>query len=177
MASKKRKSIFDFDPFEDMEEMIKRIQEEFDEIERQMMEMAKKGGGEVKTYGPYVYGFSITMGPDGKPIIEEFGNIKRMGNKPLISEEREPIADVIEKDDEIRVVAELPGVDKNNIKVNVDGNTLTIQAQSEDKKYYKEIELPAPVDENSAKATYKNGVLEVVLKKVKKSSGKEIKVE
>lgn len=171
MAGKKEKK----DPFSYFDDMIRELEKEFEDMEKEFFETAKKG--EVKTYGPYVYGFSVTVGPDGKPMVEEFGNIKRLGNKPVISEEREPVVDVIEKKDEISVVAEVPGVDKNSIKVTVDGNKLTISANSPDKKYYKEVELPAKVDENSAKATYKNGVLEVTLKKIETNSGKEIKVE
>ncbi|AWR93364.1 archaeal heat shock protein Hsp20 [Acidianus brierleyi] len=171
MAGRKERK----DPFSYFDDMIRDLEKEFEDMEREFFEAAKKG--EVKTYGPYVYGFSVTVGPDGKPVVEEFGNIKRLGNKPVISEEREPVVDVIEKKDEISVVAEVPGVDKNSIKVTVDGNKLTISANSPDKKYYKEVELPAKVDENSAKATYKNGVLEVTFKKIETSSGKEIKVE
>lgn len=64
------------------------------------------------------------------------------------------------------MVAEVPGVNKDNIKVRVvNGNKLIISAKSEDRQYYKEIDLPAEVDEKSAKATYKNGVLEVTLQK------------
>jgi len=74
-------------------------------------------------------------------------------------------------------VAEVPGVEKDNIKVKINGTNLIITANSQDKKYYKEVELPAPVDENSAKANYKNGVLEVILKKKESTAGKEIKIE
>jgi len=170
MPSKKKGDIFDY-----FDEMIRQMEEEFEELEKEFFKAA--GKGEVKTFGPYVYGFSMTIGPDGKPIIEEFGNVKRLGSKPILSEEREPLVDVIEKGDEVRVVAEVPGVDKNNIKVRLNGKTLILSAQEGDKKYYKEIELPTEVDENSAKATYKNGVLEIVFKKAKVESGKEIKIE
>nr|4RZK_A Chain A, Small heat shock protein hsp20 family [Saccharolobus solfataricus P2]4RZK_B Chain B, Small heat shock protein hsp20 family [Saccharolobus solfataricus P2] len=86
---------------------------------------------------------------------------------PMISEEREPLADVIEKGDEIKVVAEVPGVNKEDIKVKVTngGKKLVITAKSEDRQYYKEIDLPAEVDEKAAKANFKNGVLEITLKK------------
>ncbi|WP_221289541.1 archaeal heat shock protein Hsp20 [Stygiolobus caldivivus] len=167
------------DPFDLFDEMIKEIEEEFERFEREFMRLGS--GGETKTFGPYVYGFRVTIGPDGKPIVEEFGNVKNYKGKPLITEEREPLADVIEKGDEIRVIAEVPGVDKNSIKVKITngGKTLIIRAEGNDRKYYKEIDLPAQVDENSAKATYNNGVLQVVLKKVKgkEEEGKEIKVE
>jgi HSP20 family protein len=166
----KRRDIFSY-----FDDLIKQMEEEFEEMEREFFKAAEKG--QVKTYGPYVYGFKVTLGPDGKPIVEEFGNVKRLGNRPLLSDEREPLVDVIEKEDTIRVVAEVPGVEKDNIKVKINGTNLIITANSQDKKYYKEVELPAPVDENSAKANYKNGVLEVILKKKESTAGKEIKIE
>ncbi|ABP94815.1 MULTISPECIES: archaeal heat shock protein Hsp20 [Metallosphaera] len=170
MPTKRSKDIFSY-----FDDLVRQIEEEFEAMEREFFRAAEKG--EVKTYGPYVYGFKVTVGPDGKPVVEEFGNVKRLGNRPLLSEEREPLVDVIEKNDEIRVVAEVPGVDKNDIKVKVNGDLLVISANSQDKKYYKEVELPAPVDENTAKANYKNGVLEVVMKKKAVATGKDIKVE
>lgn len=173
MAAKKRKSFDDI--FEYFDDLIKQIEKEFEEMEKEFFRSASKG--EVKTFGPYVYGFSVTIGPDGKPVVEEFGNVRRVGSRPVISEEREPLVDVIEKGDEIRVIAEVPGVDKNNIKVRVNGNIVVITAQEGDRKYYKEVELPSPVDENSAKANYRNGVLEIIFKKKGSVSGKEIKVE
>ncbi|AEB95621.1 MAG: archaeal heat shock protein Hsp20 [Metallosphaera sp.] len=170
MPTKKSKDIFSY-----FDDLVRQIEEEFEQMEREFFKAAEKGG--TTGYKPYVYGFKVTMGPDGKPVVEEFGNVKRIGNKPLLTEEREPLVDVIEKNDEIRVVVEVPGVDKNDIKVKINGDILVISANSQDKKYYKEVELPAAVDENSAKANYKNGVLEVVMKKKVVTTGKDIKVE
>ena len=167
---KKGRDIFDL-----MDEWIRQVEEEFDRLEREFMRGFKEG----KSFGPYVYGFRVTIGPDGVPKIEEFGNVRKVRGKPMITEEREPLADVIEKDKEIKVVVEVPGVNKDDIKVRVvGGNKLVISAKSEDRQYYKEIELPAEVDEKNAKANYRNGVLEVVLqKKSSAESGTEIKVE
>jgi len=169
--SKRHRDIFDL-----FDEMIREMEEEMERFEREFMRLAKEEGSKV--YGPYVYGFRITIGPDGVPRIEEFGNVRNYKGKPIISEEREPLVDVIEKGDEIRVVAEVPGVSKDQIKVKVTGKKLVIQAQGEDRKYYKEVELPTEVDEKSAKATYNNGVLQIVLKKKQtEEKGTEIKVE
>ena len=169
--SKKHRDIFDL-----FDEMIREMEEEMERFEREFMRLAKEEGSKV--YGPYVYGFRITIGPDGVPKIEEFGNVRNYKGKPIISEEREPLVDVIEKGDEIRVVAEVPGVSKDQIKVKVTGKKLIIQAQGEDRKYYKEVELPTEVDEKSAKASYNNGVLQVILKKKQtEEGGTEIKVE
>ncbi|ACP37107.1 archaeal heat shock protein Hsp20 [Saccharolobus islandicus] len=176
MPKREEKDIFDL-----MDEWIREMEEEFERIEREFMRGFKGKGEEVKQFGPYVYGFRITVGPDGVPKIEEFGNVRKIRGKPMISEEREPLADVIEKGDEIKVVAEVPGVNKEDIKVKVTngGKKLVITAKSEERQYYKEIDLPAEVDEKSAKANFKNGVLEITLKKKSPSSdsGVEIKVE
>ncbi|PSP74874.1 Hsp20/alpha crystallin family protein [Halobacteriales archaeon QS_1_68_20] len=71
--------------------------------------------------------------------------------------------DVQETDDEVRVVADLPGVDKDDIKLTCDGEVLTISATSDHRDYDERVRLPATVDEHSASATYNNGVLEVVM--------------
>ncbi|MEM4647643.1 MAG: Hsp20 family protein, partial [Candidatus Nezhaarchaeales archaeon] len=79
--------------------------------------------------------------------------------------------------DVIKVCAEIPGVNKEDIKVRLtDDNRLIISVDTPQKKYYKEVELPAKVNPERTKATYRNGVLEVVLEKVEKK-GKSITVE
>ena len=99
-----------FDEFERFEEML-------DEMMRRAFEQMEKGEG-VRVYGPYVYGFSMSIGPDGKPIIREFGNVQPGRFGPQIREEREPLVDVMEEKDEVVVVAELPGVEKEDINLN-----------------------------------------------------------
>ncbi|MEM1618015.1 MAG: archaeal heat shock protein Hsp20 [Desulfurococcaceae archaeon] len=164
------------DILRDMRHLMRRFYYGFpppEEFEKEMRELEKRG---IK---PYVYGFSITIGPDGKPVIREFGNVKRVRGRPEIIEEREPLVDVFEKDDEVIVVAEIPGVDKDKIdlKITEDGKTLIIRASNEERKYYKEVELPAKVDPDTSRATYKNGVLEVKLKKIGKEEGKGFKIK
>jgi len=162
------------------------IFEEFDRLEAMMDEMMRRffetpfirGEGETKVYGPYIYGFSMTIGPDGKPIVREFGNVRPSVFGPKIREEREPLVDIMEGEGEISVIAELPGVDKEDINLNATKDTLVISVDTPQRKYYKELKLPAEVDPKSAKATYKNGVLEVKLKKISRvGKGERIKVE
>jgi HSP20 family protein len=169
---------FDIDRiFEDLMRFMREFERRFYEEMREFK--PEKPGRFERIEGPYVYGFSITIGPDGKPIIQEFGNVRKIRGKPSIVEEREPLVDVFESENEVSVVAELPGVEKDKIDVKVteDGKTLIISASNEKRKYYKEIELPARVDPSSAKASYKNGVLEVKLKKIGKGEGKGVKIQ
>jgi HSP20 family protein len=69
--------------------------------------------------------------------------------------------DVHETDDQVRVVADIPGVDKEAIDLKCDGEVLTIRARAGDREYDDRVTLPTRVDEHSATATYNNGVLEV----------------
>ena len=73
---------------------------------------------------------------------------------------------------EIRVVAELPGVEKSDIKLHGTEDSLEISVDTPQYKYYKEVKLPAKVKVKEAKSTYKNGVLEVVIPKVEVPSPK-----
>ncbi|MFB6490931.1 MAG: archaeal heat shock protein Hsp20 [Thermoproteus sp. AZ2] len=172
--------------FDDIDRMIRRWQKFFEEIERQIDEEIRQMSGQQYRGGSrprfYYYGFEMTIGPDGKPIVKEFGNIRgrREGSGIEVVDEIEPLTDVVEDDGKIRVVAEMPGVDKEDIKVRLseDNKVLIISASGKDRKYYKEIPLPAPVDPNKTKASYRNGVLTVELeKKDKEKSGFEIKIE
>lgn len=69
--------------------------------------------------------------------------------------------DVHETDEAIRVVADLPGVEKESIDLKCDGTILTLDASSDRRDFHERVKLPATVDEHSANASYNNGVLEV----------------
>jgi len=175
-----------FEDFEEMfKEMEKMMQEEFKELTSRVpreyiKERQLPDGTKVRELGPFVYGYHIKIGPDGKPEIREFGNIQPSRFGPQIREEREPLVDVINNNGEIKIVAELPGVEKKDIKLYGTEDTLTITVDIPERKYYKEVNLPAKVDPKNVKTAYKNGVLEVTLKKVekeKKPKGEPIKIE
>lgn len=171
MFRRRRRDIFDI--FEEMEEMLKEVEEFFS---RGFRELEEERGREIR--GPYVYGIRIFIGPDGVPKVERFGNIGRSRRgEPMIREEMEPVVDVFERGDEVIVVADVPGVPKESIDVEATERRLIIRARSEERKYYREVDLPAEVDPTSAKASYRNGVLEVRLKKKGSIGGHKVSVE
>jgi HSP20 family protein len=167
--------------FRDIEELMnKEIKEFTSRIPKDYVKERKMPDGRtVRELGPFVYGYSMTIGPDGKPVVREFGNVQQSRRGPMIKEEREPLVDVVSTDDEVKVVAELPGVEKKDIKLHALDDVLTISVDTTDRKYYKEIKLPAEVDPRGSKSSYKNGVLEVTLQKIRKrkTRGEPIKVE
>ncbi|UCD26622.1 MAG: Hsp20/alpha crystallin family protein [Candidatus Bathyarchaeota archaeon] len=184
--------------FGDIEEMMRDLEEmmekEFREFKTRIpKDLVRKrrlpDGSTMHEWGPFVYGYSMTVGPDGKPKIREFGNLKPSRkpeafgfSKPSIDikEEREPLIDVISTDNEIKIVAELPGVEKEDIKLHGTEDTLTISVDNQKRRYFKEVEVPAKIDPKKAKTVYKNGVLEVTIPKIKekkKSQGEPIEIK
>jgi HSP20 family protein len=130
--------------------------------------------------GPIMYGFNIGFGPDGKPIMDSFGNLEKepISGKRKVRETREPLVEVNEDQDQIIVIAEMPGVSKEDIELNATNRSLTISTQKIvfGRSYFKEIDLPAAINSDYAKARYTNGILEVKLKKLKEK-GKPIDIE
>jgi HSP20 family protein len=82
--------------------------------------------------------------------------------------------DVYEESDRVRLVADLPGVEKGGIDLKCDGKALTISAASPRREYDERIRLPARVDEHSASANFNNGVLEVTMAKVDDSAAIDV---
>jgi len=159
------------DPFE---EMAKKLEEEMPEELKSFITEEKTPGGKIKRYGPFIYGFSYTKEPGKEPEIKEFGNIKASHRRiePFPNGEREPLVDVIDHGDSYEVVAELPGVEKKDIKLHAADDALEIRTENE-RRYFKEVPFKTPVKPETAKATYKNGVLSVRITKKAKELEKE----
>lgn len=174
-ASRRRRG-FPFGPwaFTDIDEMMKEMErafsEQFKELEKDLpksliRESTAPDGSTRKEIGPIVYGYSVTIGPDGKPMVREFGNVRKGEGTPWkqIQDRREPLIDVVSSGKEVRVIAEMPGVNKEDISVTVTEKSVIISVDNEERRYYKELDLPALVNPKGAKSTYNNGVLEITL--------------
>ena len=112
--------------------------------------------------GPICYGYTLTVGPDGRPVVHEYGNVRP--NTLPGSEGRQPPVDTIvdEKNGGVKLVAEIPGVEKDDIKIVAEDEYVEIRAERGDKKYLARAPLDGKsVDRDSARASYKNGILEI----------------
>lgn len=127
------------------------------------------------------YGYQVAIGPDGKPNVREFGNVRptRQGTFEVAS--RQPFVDVVldEKENELKVVVEMPGVQKQDISLETTEDSLSIRTENRDRKFDTQVPLNPKVEPSSAKATYNNGILEVKLKlkSPPKSKGVAVKVD
>ncbi len=148
-----------------------------------LAERVEQAGGEIKKSGTIkglggrddvrgVYGFTIRTGLGQKTRVEPFGNIKKTKTGPRVSETREPIIDVFDEKNHVLVIVELPGIDEKSIKIDLKkparpagGDILLLEAESKERKYVKEILLPAQIDLESREMSFKNGLLELKFKK------------
>jgi len=161
------------------EDLLKSLEEmsafDWKELEDRFPELETPSGMRIR--GPFIQGYYFTIGPDGKPVIKYFGNVPKSGEirevkegveegVPIQIEEggtevvREPVVDVLDFGKEIVVIAEMPGVEEKDINISVDGKRLRIKGG----QYSKTVDLPAKVD-TSVRKSYKNGILEIRLKK------------
>lgn len=161
---------------EPFEEMIKRFEESVPLESTELVREENTPTGVVRRYGPFVYGFSYTAEPGKEPVFQEFGNIRpsHRGIEPSLG--REPLVDVMEEKDKYKIFVELPGVDKEKVKLDVAKDSIEVKTE-DDKKFYKMINLDSAVNPDTSKASYKNGVLTLELEKKEKRTGKEIKIE
>ena len=159
----------------EFDRIFKRMSNSFFNID-DIFEEFKGNGSES---GPYYYGYTMTVGPDGKPVVKEYGNVKS-GLLPT-SDTREPLVDTIvdEKEKVVKLIAEMPGVEKTDVKIVVENKTVDLSAEHGDKKYHVKVPVQQKVDEDSVKASYKNGVLQIVFKLIEetKPKGKLVEVE
>lgn len=145
-------------------------------------EALKEEKGNNKSNLPYYYyGYQVQVGSDGVPHVKEFGNVKSLGQRQVQGGYKEPLIDtsVDKKRNTLRITAEMPGLTKQDIKVQVKEGLVSIHAEKRDKKYHTELPVEHLLDENSVKATYVNGILELNIKisEQTKTKLKEVKVD
>ncbi len=167
---KRRKDPFDFFGFD----------EEFERIFRNMKRMWESAFKEynfdqLEPGKSFVHGFNVHIGPDDKPIIEEFGNRPKKidEEKNIVPDELEPLTDIIESDKDIFITVEMQGVEKEEIDLNISEASLDIIVNSPNRKYQKTIDFPCIVIPTKVKTTYKNGILDIIIKRKHKKKNNE----
>lgn len=135
-----------FDDIDDiLEEMERELEEMLSSFRKENRELFKR---------PFVRGFTFEI-ENGRPKFRTFGDLGPRGDT------REPIVEQVVSNGQLNVIIEMPGVEKEAINLQAGEDSLAIDARSEDRVYKTSIPLKEPVDPDSAKATYKNGILEV----------------
>ena len=145
-----------------------------------LAEQAEQAGGVVTKTGEFnvgsdkrikgVYGFSVKSGLGEKGVkVEPFGNIRRdeEGGKVEVQEIREPMVDVFDEPEHLLIVAEVPGIMQEDVRLELQDDILIFSAKKGDSKYRKELLLPASFSSDQMSFTCRNGILEIRLSKEK----------
>jgi HSP20 family protein len=187
-----------FKEFNSIQEEIGRLLNHFYNIPPNVQkaiikEYISPDGNNVREIRPIIFGYSMTIGPDGKIYVRGFGNAKSLakgiatertasiqtrekveienanGNLSLTPlNKRDSLVDITSTDNEVKVILEILGVNKEDIKINAfDGAVEVIANNNHQRKYHKTIELPKDADIKTARSTYNNGILEMTFNKKK----------
>lgn len=145
--------------FKMMKDIIKRMEKMFGDMEIY---------DDIFKNKPSIKGFSITIGPDGTPKIREFGSKSPvpLGFGDIEMRKTEIKPDIIESEDEILIIFDLPGVREDSIKLKLEGSRLLVKAEGS-RKIYEYIELPKMIKGKIDHYEYNNGVLTIHIKKRK----------
>lgn len=166
------------DIFEIFEERVRRMQEEMNRYNQISERTDQCDESDDK---PRIYGWSYYQGPDGIPHYQEYSNTNNIPSNEtpeLTTQKNEPFIDVIDAEKEIYVTVEIPGINKENIDVILNKETLNIEIRHPERGFSKVVDLPSEVVKRPVEAKYNNGVLSITLKKKKsKKKGNRIDIQ
>ncbi len=148
--------------------LVKGVGSLLDLVSRMMEEQSDQQSLENPAFGNKtkgIYGFSIRIGPEGRPVVDPFGNIRNTDSGPMVIDTREPVVDIEDEGSHLLIILEVPGVAERDINIAAEGHVLRFKASSEERRYYKQVLLPSTVNPRSLKSSYRDGILEVSLLK------------
>jgi HSP20 family protein len=139
--------------------MLDELDKYFEEFEKDVQDVVRNSISTVRSQTePYVAGFSLRLGPEGRPSVQFFGD------SPLHHDGfRSPMSEQIldEKNGLLKLVLDMPGVEKDDIKVEATEDSAVVTAERGSRKYKADIDLKAQVQPDGGRAEYRNGVLEI----------------
>ena len=158
---RKKKSPWSNDIYEELKKLGELINETMEKAFENSSENPPVRSNRIK-------GFSIKIGLDGNPRIRELNDPQPLQDETVISDDLAPLIDIIEEEETLVVLAALPGVEKDEIDLRLTEDCLTVSVDAVNFEWCDELKLPTRVKPKSARASYKNGVLEVRIKKIEK---------
>ena len=141
-----------------LRDVLDELEDYFESLEGEIQEAVRKGMDSTSLAKPFIAGFTFNLGPEGKPSVQMFGNNPVTGDGV-----RSPINEQVvdDKNGTLRLLLEIPGVEKGDISVETTEQAVLVTAENDGRKYRAEVELKVPVKADSGRAEYKNGILEI----------------
>ena len=141
-----------------LRDMLDELDHYFDEFEKDVQEMMRGSMSSMEDSKPFMAGFSFKLGPEGRPSFQVFGD-SLTGKDGYRSPLTEQFLDT--KDGRLNLVLDMPGVEKNQIRIDTTDESAIVTAENETRRYRAEVGLKARVNPETAKAEYRNGVLDI----------------
>jgi HSP20 family protein len=135
----------------------------FEEFERSIEQTIRSSvnTGQKAFSKPVVAGMAMGFGPEGKPRIQFFGD-NLVGPDGFRAPIYEQVVD--EKEGNLRLLVELPGVEKEDVQISALEDRVSLNATKGERNYKMELTLQNAIDPESGTASYSNGILEAVFK-------------
>ncbi len=144
-----------------LKDMLDELDHYFDEFEKTIEDVLRStlSTGQKRFSKPLVAGFAIGLGPEGKPSIQFFGD-RVEGTDGYRTPIYEQVVD--EKEGKLRLIVELPGVEKEKIEISAVDDKVNLKVGEDGRKYIADMALKRQVDPDTSKATFRNGLLEII---------------
>jgi HSP20 family protein len=142
-----------------LRDMLDELDRYFEDFENDVQDAIRDRLAGTKLIAkPFVAGFQMRIGPEGKPSIQFFGDNPQQGDGA-----RSPLTEQIvdEKTGTLRLVMDMPGVEKSDIQVTATEDSASVKAERGPRKYGAQVAFRVKVDPDTGKAEFKNGVLEI----------------
>jgi len=151
------------DKRQNMRDMLDELDKYFQDFEKNIEDVIRISinTGQKAFSHPVVAGMAMGLGPEGKPAIHFFGD-NLVGPDGFRAPIYEQVID--EKDGNLRLLVELPGVDKENIQVSALEDKVSLEAVKAERRYKVDVPLQREIDPDSGSASHKNGLLEIIFK-------------
>jgi HSP20 family protein len=144
-----------------LREVLDELDRYFDEFEKTVQDSIRSSlsAGESLLRKPVVSGVALGLTPEGRPSVQFFGD-RIEGRDGFRTPIYEQMLD--ENQETLRLIVELPGVEKDAIDISAQEEKVVVKTTQPERKYSVEVPLKNEVDPESGRATYSNGLLDVV---------------
>lgn len=147
------------------DDLFRQVEREMADVEQRLDHLRQEAaqGGTSNGDGPFVYGWTVQVGPDGEPHVQKWGNVADADEAAEDGGWREPfVTATLDEDEEaVRFTAEMPGIGKEDIHVETTEESVLIEAEGAERRYRTEVPVDRRLDPEIAEANYNNGILEV----------------
>jgi len=146
-----------------LRDMLDELDRFFDDFEKSVEDAVRSSvnTGQRVFSRPVVAGMAMGVGPEGKPQIHFFGD-NLVGPNGFRAPIYEQVVD--EKEGNLRLLVELPGIEKEDVQISALTNKMSLSAERGDRKYRIDVDLQREIDPESGAASLKNGLLEIIFK-------------